>query len=121
MLQGARGIAFIEFYVIPGDGGRQERIEFPPRWNNSGARGFDRPSIAMGTGDSYDARKRVASVPLETGTGQPRREKERGRKKSWKRWRNYANKNLTRTTYLRGWKIIENRENSVNLFASFGN
>lgn len=50
-------------------------IEFPPRWNNSGARGFDRPSIAMGTGDSYDARKRVASVPLETGTDQQRRER----------------------------------------------
>lgn len=48
-------------------------IEFPPRWNNSGARGFDRPSIAMGTGDSYDACKRVASVPFETGTDQQKR------------------------------------------------
>lgn len=57
-------------------------IEFPPRWNNSGARGFDRPSIAMGTGDSYDACKRVASVPFETGTDQQKRG---GREKSWKR------------------------------------
>lgn len=36
-------------------------------------RGFDRPSIAMGTSDSYDARKRVASVSLETGMDQQKK------------------------------------------------
>lgn len=69
-------------------------IEFPPRWNNSGARGFDRPSIAMGTGDSYDARKRVASVPLETGTDQQRREGGREGKKAGREEWNEANENL---------------------------
>lgn len=86
-----RGIAFIEFYVIPrqaSDSGQERsRIEFPPRWNNSGVRGFDRPSIAMGTTDSYDARKRVASVSLETGTDQQKnnktQEKKEGKRKSW--------------------------------------
>jgi len=48
----ARQIAFIEFL-------RNSRrpIEFPLRWNSG-----DRPSIAMGTRDSHDVRKRDASV-----------------------------------------------------------
>jgi len=51
----ARQIAFIEFL-------RNSRrpIEFPLRRN-----GGDRPSIAMGTRDSHDVRKRDASVSRE--------------------------------------------------------
>lgn len=88
-------------------------IEFPPRWNNSGARGFDRPSIAMGTGDSYDARKRVASVPLETGTDQQRREGGRGKK--------LEERSGTRQMKICGWKIIEGSDPPEFIRNSFEN